>query len=156
MGPAIPVIQVVAAVVGAGAAVKGAVDARKAGKAQEEQARQQQASNVSEAARQRRIALRRARASQAAIEAAGISSGTVGSSADLAVGQGQAGQVADAASKTSGQLLAVGNMSAQNQIMSAAQRRQQTFASIGNFANSAFNTTLQTEAGRQSLQNFVG
>lgn len=141
MAPAvIPYLVAAAAVVGAGASVASAQEGRRQGKVQKEQAKQAQASNTAEAARQRRADLRRARAQQASIEAAGIQAGTTGSSAVLGAQQGAAGQVADNTAKTSGELLNIGNMSAQNQIIAASQNRQQTFAAIGNFAQSVGST----------------
>lgn len=137
MAPAaIPYIVAAAAVVGAGASIASAKEAKRQGRAQKEQAEQAQAANTAEAARKRRSDLRRARAQQASIEAAGIQAGTTGSSSILGAQQGAAGQVADNTAKTSGELLNIGNMSAQNQIIAASQNRQQTFAAIGNFARS--------------------
>lgn len=152
MGPAAIPIAVAATAVSGVSAIKQSQEAKKQGRAQREQAAQTEASNVSEAARQRRSALRRARANQAAISAAGIASGTTGSSADIAVSDAQAGQVADSASKASGELLAIGNMSAQNQVIAASQRRQQTFAAIGNFSSRIGGFALQTPSAQSWIQ----
>ena len=136
MGPAIPVIAAVAGVVSAVGSIKQAKEAKKQRQAQEEQGRQVEASNTAEAARERRSLIRRARTERARAEAAGIQAGTSGSSAILGVQQGIAGDVSDSVSKTSGALLNISNQSAQNQIISASRQRQQTFAAVGNFAQS--------------------
>lgn len=134
----------VAAVATVATTIVGIRESKKQARAQKEQAAQAQASNVAEAARQRRSSIRQARASRAAIQASGVASGTLGGSSNVAVGAGQAGIVADNSSKLSGQLLAIGNQSAQNQIIAASQRRQATFAAISQLTTDISNIAAKS------------
>lgn len=150
---AIQAVVAVAAVVGAGAAVKSAQEAGDAADHQKELSAQQQASNTAEAARSRRDNLRRLRIEQSEIEAQGASQGTAGSSANLAVSNSLAQGVAGNTASTSQQVTNINNQSVVQSRIADSQARQQKFQAIGGIASSTFNMAAGTKAGASAINS---
>ncbi|AUR96952.1 coil containing protein [Vibrio phage 1.253.O._10N.286.45.B12] len=150
---AVSAVMAVVAVAGTAASIDASKDAQKA---QKEQAQQVQAENAAQAASSRRSKIRQLRADQASIAATEASEGTTGSTAGIAVASNLVSDTAGQSADLSGKMQSIQNSNVQQQAISSANQRAQTFGAIGGLATTGLGMSLNTPSGQKGLNNMLG